>query len=342
MRTDSFSNLRRIANASAPEHDWIGRRLDMLSVKERAVLRGALANAPPEDGPALANLLLCLQEYEICFPAENTEQLGAFVARCDGGCPDELLRYVETEALGDVFREEHPGVFADGAYVVFPEKPPAVRYDGTDPAALADDDWIVRLRLGSAGCPGGVWLRLPDYGEAFGGRPDEIGLALAALGADAPGDCTLLDARCSLPEAGNLMEQYNSPVELVRDGSDLCYVLEERGQGAPYFLERYAAALELEHCRTLALALDVSQNLGCYDYLPADELPEFAERELRSEGMSADLIGAGFVDLPAFADDLLFQRGYLLTADESGYVARSGRAFVRDRTAGEVPEMSMT
>jgi len=336
---DHFTDVQRLSDSSPEEMTWINDRLGELSAKERLALRGALTSTPPKNGAELINLLLRLPDFEICFPAENELELGMFAARYDEACPEKLLQYVDTRELGEEYRADHPGAFVQGAYVVFPTAPPMRLYDGTNLASLDDTAWSVKLKLASDQNPDGVWLRLPDYEEACDGRPDEIKIALSALGVDTIQECTLLDAKCILPEAGNLMAQYDNVADLIYDGNDLGYVLDECGQGMPDFMDRYAAALELEDCHTLAFALDISQNLSCYDYISTDELSDFAVRKLQSSGMSGSLLASGCVDFTAFSDDLLLQRGYLLTRDESGYVARNGQEFICERTAQELPGM---
>ena len=75
----------------------------------------------------------------------------------------------------------------------------------------------------------------------------------------------MLEAQCALAEAGVIQEQYDSIEDLVRDGNNLGFVLDEQGQGAEHWRERFDAALEYEECDRLRLALDISQNLNCYE-----------------------------------------------------------------------------
>ena len=95
-------------------------------------------------------------------------------------------------------------------------------------------------------------------------------MALQALSADSPQDCTL-EAQCIIPELQESAEQYEDLEQLIRDGNDLGYVLDEQGQGQPHFLEKYFAAMELEQCDTIAMALDIAQNLNCYDMVLAGQ-----------------------------------------------------------------------
>ena len=221
----------------------------------------------------------------------------------------------------------------------YPEHPSAPRYTGQG-LIPEDDGWSMKVKLASSAVPEGVWLRLPDY-SAMTDRPDEVALALDELKTRSLENCMLLDVRCSLPELGNLMEQYDSALELVNDGSDLGYVLDEQGQGMPHFMERFAAALEFEHCRDLRLALDISQNLHCYEWVPRDGLKDFGRRKLLETGVSEELLDSGCIDLESYGEDLLEEAGYVLTADESAYITRNNLEFLRDWSAPEEAGLSM-
>ena len=271
------------------EQRWIMERLDTLSVKEQyqlsaAILRTgkleelagktgweletAILHMDPEVAVDAVNCLLSLEDYQICFPAGSYAQLGSFYLRHESHLPERAMYYADLEALGRRYEDRHPGLFVGNCYVEYPEHPSAPRYTGQG-LIPEDDGWSMKVKLASSAVPEGVWLHLPDY-SAMTDRPDEVALALDELKTRSLENCMLLDVRCSLPELGNLMEQYDSALELVNDGSDLGYVLDEQGQGMPHFMERFAAALEFEHCRDLRLALDISQNLHCYEWVPRD------------------------------------------------------------------------
>ena len=225
--------------------------------------------------------------------------------------------------------EEHPGQFAGGAYVYHGSCDDDRHYDCTNLAQLEDKDWSVKLRLASDQNPEGVWLKLPDYEEISNGRPDEIGIALDALGVRMIEDCRLLEAKCILPEVMNIVENYDSLANLIYDGQNLGFALDERGQGMPQFMEKFAAALEYEGCRTLADAVDISQNLSCYNFISESELHDYAMRELQRRGY---FHGESFLvdcfDVEVYAADLLEHQGFLLAKDEKSYITRNDTSFV--------------
>ena len=330
------------------EQQWIMERLDTLSVKEQhqlsaAILRigkleelagktgwelqPAILHMDPEAAVDGVNCLLSLEDYQVCFPAGSYAQLGSFYLQHEGHLPERAMYYTDLEALGRRYEDRHPGLFVGNCYVEYPEHPSAPRYTGQG-IIPEDAGWSVKVKLASSAVPEGVWLRLPDHSLVNDGKPDEVEIALDKLKVQTLEECTLMETRCILPQLGNLMEQYGDAEELVRDGNDLGYALEEQGQGMPHFTERFAAALEFEHCRDLRLALDISQNLCCYEWVPCDGLKDFGRRKLLEAGASEELVDSGCIDLEGYGADLLEEAGYVLTADESAYIARNNLEFL--------------
>lgn len=242
----SFDKLRSIRNTTSEESIWIKQRLDELSAKEAILLRGAIAANPPDCGREAVELLAHLPEYELCYPANNTRQLGEFLAREEYAMDDVLLTYLDLDKLAGRYMEEHPGQFAGGAYVYQGNYNDSWHYDGTNLAQIEDKDWSVKLRVASDQNPEGVWLKLPDYEEISNGKPNEIRIALDALGVRTIEECRLLEAKCILPEIGIIEENYDSLADLIYDGQNLGFALDERGQGMPHFMEKFAAALEYQ------------------------------------------------------------------------------------------------
>ena len=187
--------------------------------------------------------------------------------------------------------------------------------------------------------PEGVWLRLPDY-QSIGqedGLDGEITVAKDALRVQSLDECTLLEAQCALAEAGVIQEQYDSIEDLVRNGNNLGFVLDEQGQGEPNWLEKFAAALEYEGCDTLKFALDISQNLQCYEWASCERLAALGAEHLCLCEVPEDLIQSGCIDLRRFAKDLLESDGYMLTGDGEAYVKRNRKEFIYKHSARDSP-----
>ena len=277
------------------------------------------------------------------LPCETFEQAMDMVQK---NLADLAVIPVENSNAGRVadvhFLLPETGLFINGYFVEYPKTTAEPSYSGKNVIFLEDSDWSVKLKLASPAVPEGVWLRLPGYDGKMAEESGEVVLALDELRVKSLEDCTLLEARCILPEAGDLMQQYSSVTELVRDGDNLGYVLDEQGQGEPHWLEKFAAALEYEDCRTLKFALDIAQNLHCYEWVPRDGIKEFAADHLRSCGVPDELIQSGDIDLKAYAEDLLETSGYMEANDESGYLIRNAQEFVREYTAQQQTQEDMT
>ena len=172
---------------------------------------------------------------------------------------------------------------------------------------------------------------------------DEIRLALRELKVKTVQECRLLEVRCSLAELSVGLDEYQDLADLIYDGNDLGYVLQEQGQGEPHFLEKFRAALEYEQCHELKLALDIASNLNCYDYCPASDVERFGEEVLQKQGETVfrDPVLQGGIDLKAYGEAQLEQQGYLLNTAETGYIRRNGQEFCHERTEPQ-PEFGMT
>ena len=319
MNTD-YNEFFHLPHTRA-EGDWMEERLSTLSAKESIILAAARQRNPPETAADAINLLASLQDYEICFPAHGYEDLGKFyLTDANLDLPELVLAHTDMEALGVAFEDSHPGLFVGDCYVKFPTEPQQAPYDGTNLAAIKDDDWRVKVKLASPAKPEGVWLRLPDYSDANDGAPDEAALALRELGVQSVSKCTLADAKCIFPEAGNLMEQYDDIVELICDGNNLGFLLDERAQGMQGFEQKLAAAMEYDDCRTLKDVIGCAEEIRRFSFVMADKLEDYAKTELKKAGAPEALIDGGLFDLTGFAEDSLERSGYRLDRTESVYL----------------------
>ena len=325
------------------ERTWLTERLETLSAREEYQLAAAMLRTPPRSGADAVNCLLSLEGYEVMLHAGSYDALGRQAMRQDGSVPESAEEFVDTEALGRLYEDDHPGLFIGSCYVQYPAEQQQVQYTGANLYLLKDEGWSVRLKLASARCPEGKWLRLPDYSMVEDGPPNEMAILLHELRVDNIGSCELLEARCVLPNLQDLMEQYVELADLIYDGNDLGFVLDERGQGMPDFEQRFHAAMEYEGCTTLKKALDISQNLRCYDLVPVDKVEAFAKGELAKQGFDARASPtlAQCMDYTGYGKALLEQQGYQLTGAGDAYVRRNDQSFHYERTQAPVQGMTM-
>lgn len=323
------------------EQAWLRERLETLSVQESYALAAALQKDPPEDMSQAINQLQSLDNFTIRLDAGSYEALGQSYLLNETAMPMSALPFVNLAQVGQNYEDKHPGLFVGSCYVEYPKEAikPAYHQGGPLPE---DDGWSVKLKVASPAVPDGVWLRLPGQDPYGDESSTEEALALRELRVRRWDECDLLDARCILPQAGTLTDQYDNVANLIYDGTNLGYVLEERGQGAPDFMERFTAALELEGCHDLRLALDISQNLASYNWVFCDDLEDSAMELLLDAGLSEELVHSCGIDLSGYKAHLLEEQGYTLTSDGSGYIARNSREFCYQFCSPAPEESGMT
>ena len=302
------------------EQAWLRERLEMLTVREGIVLDIILRNPHVRDTAVAVKLLGKLDEYEVVGGIRGYEDLGLYYLEEHAASYLELRNYIDLDKLGRQYEAQHPGRFAGGCYVVYPRKGVTGFYDGVNLPG-PDYSWSLRLKLASSAVPEVVWLALPDYNDIMDVRPGEIRLALDALDVQTIRECTLLEARCSLPGITGLEDAYAGRLEdLIYDGQNLGFILQEQNQGQKDFLQTYLWALEHEDCTTLPAALEIAQHLNRYHVVYTDQLQDVAKAELRSAGSTLDPAVAGCFNLERYGLDLLRNKGYIQTADGRAYI----------------------
>lgn len=134
-----------------------------------------------------------------------------------------------------------------------------------------------------------------------------------------------MDVDCALPQLTNILSQYDSAGELVRHAIDFGYVWAEQGQGEAHWLEKWQAVLELEDCHRLDRALDLSQNLHCYEFIPRGvDFAQYGAELARKEGiLGQDPLLNQCFDTVAYAQHHMAKFG--LSATDHGYVAWNGQ-----------------
>ena len=234
--------------------------------------------------------------------------------------------YLDPEIVGTAYRESGDGCFLEGHYVerISPgHSLPELEPDAVLPTT---GDYAIRVKLASRSNLEGVWVGFPDTGEYMDtAHPDELLLGLDALDAETLEQCIAVDVDCALPQLTNILSQYDSAGELVRHAIDFGYVWAEQGQGEAHWLEKWQAVLELEDCHRLDRALDLSQNLHCYEFIPRGAgLAQYGMELAQKEGiLGQDPLLNQCFDSVAYAQHHMAKFG--LSATDHGYVARNGQ-----------------
>ncbi len=307
------------------EKAYLDKLFTEMSVKEQYILEGAIKIITVKTAPDLINLTEQLSKFDFHYKAIDNKSLGEYVARHKECASDDILPFIKIKQLGSEYHEDFNGVFMDKGYVYQRNSLKQI-YDGTNLDEMTGDDWTVKIKVGSKDYPEGVWINLPDY-EFYGLEPDEMAIALDALGTNKWSRCALLDAKCVFPNVKELAEQYDSIEELISDGNNFGYVCDEQGQGRAFFTEHLESAMELEGCTRLDLALDISQNLNCYDFAPKEDNLERYGKILASKNgiVEPDTILGDNFDYTLYAKTEIEKRG--LEPCKNGFIKSNGEEF---------------
>ena len=95
--------------------------------------------------------------------------------------------------------------------------------------------------------------------------------------------------------------------------------------------EKYRAAMELELCSDLDLALDIVANLNCYDFDPElYSLASYAEYVLKELGIDTQDPAFSSFDFQGYGERKMKEVGYVFTA--YGLISRNEQPFQREYT----------
>ena len=96
-------------------------RPDALSDDEKTILSAiVLQKGEAEAGEILANSPEQLSDYTILKGVNSYAALGRYYLANETTVPEELYEYMDLDALGCRYEDEHPGVFIGSDYVRYP------------------------------------------------------------------------------------------------------------------------------------------------------------------------------------------------------------------------------
>lgn len=96
------------------------QRIAGLTVDDEAPLMAMILRCEPDTAEYTMELLDELQEYKVLKGVSNYAALGRYLLEQDTTIPEELYEYMDLDALGCRYENEHPGVFIGNDYVQYP------------------------------------------------------------------------------------------------------------------------------------------------------------------------------------------------------------------------------
>lgn len=313
---------------TAEEMAFLNARFAKMSIREHFLVEGSSQLESIETAADLINLTEQLDSFTLYYGVKDDAALGKYIAAYQHQATPDQLHFIDLNQWGRDIQEKNGGVFVSGGYVERHYDCHEV-YTGENLEQMTGGSASVRIKAASGSHPTGLWIRLPDY-EISTGEPDELGVAMVELGIAKWNRAVLLEAECCLDNITNLADQYESLEELIHAGNNLGYVLEEQGQGMPFFHERFQAAMELEGCTRLDEALDISQNLDCYDFVPSEQHWEKFGRDLaqKRELVHPSSPMGMYFDYAAYCKAEIEALDLRPCGD--GYIARNEKEFIRE------------
>ena len=324
------------------EYDWLERRFENMTVKEALLFRGAMQIERPEKTCDVMQVINQPDHYELFYGPGDDAGLGRFVMEQIKRPASPTRAYLNPAKVGAAYRQRVESVFCDGHFIKISSLTVPLLDSGL--TQYPDKgDYGIRVKLASRSNMNGVWVGFPDTSEYMdSSRPDELLLALDALEAETLTECIAVDVDCCLPQLRDILSQYDSAAELIRHAIDFGYVWAEQGQGEPRWLDKWQAVMELEDCHQLDYALDLAQNLHCYNFMPRDmEVAEYGRLLAKQDGVYPnDALLAECFDAEGYANQKMKNLG--LSAAEHGYVSWNGSEILYEYSQPpSSPTMSM-
>ena len=106
--------------ADCPTANAVRRRVGTLTADEEAILAAIVLRYDPKSTERAMELLDHASEYAILKGVNCYESLGRYYLAHETSVPEELYEYMNLDALGCRYEDEHPGVFVGNDYVQYP------------------------------------------------------------------------------------------------------------------------------------------------------------------------------------------------------------------------------
>ena len=233
---------------------------------------------------------------------------------------------LDEEKVGQEMRRLDMGTFTETGYIFPNGMQHQELYDGIHLPDIPDlPKGVISVLLSSLDKPDetGVWLELPATEQ-------EMRSVLKQLGEHSFDNCLI---------AGSISTAFPYPLAGDEDVEKL-NTLAQKIQAFPdqKTLEKFKAALELEIRNEIDFALDIAENLECYDFDPKMYSPAvYAEYIFKEAGIDPDDPAFAMFDFMGYGERQMQQAGHVQTA--YGMILRNENPFVSKYSQTESMQM---
>ena len=125
MNKEEFQKKYKISLplTTREEFETFRRRAGVLSEDEKTILSAiVLQRGEAEAGEIFTNSPERLRDYSVLKGVNSYAALGRYYLTHETPVPEELYEYMDLNALGRRYEDEHPGVFIGSDYVQYPQE----------------------------------------------------------------------------------------------------------------------------------------------------------------------------------------------------------------------------
>lgn len=329
-------------NLSLDELNFLASRLAEMEDWQRTAFKGLVQmEKEPPTMRTLINITYNMEDVQ-CIHVKNDAELGEFYL--DNGFVDavneipdeyreEILEFINPEKVGHIQREAESGVYVDGHYVVKDFEGLKQVYDGVHlPEQPTKSDYVFSLLLENGmeelKNNKGQWL-------AFPASPEEVNEALLYLKVTSLDECIIARSESIVPRMDKNFS-FSEDIEKISVLAD--HIRELESQGA---LSKYKAVLEFADCSDIDHALDLTQNLDCYDFYPELSSSEDYGRQalLKASGLKPNDIAFKYLEFSHYGYAMMKENGVSTT--EYGLVRCNEKGLVLEYCQPSIGQQMM-
>ena len=99
------------------QHDWLERRFENMTVKEKLLFRGALQIERPQMTADVMLIANQLDHYDLFYGAGDDARLGKFVMEQIQRPSSQARAFLDPEKVGATYRQKGGNTFCDGHFI---------------------------------------------------------------------------------------------------------------------------------------------------------------------------------------------------------------------------------